>query len=47
MMIELQTSMEYDGYVSIQIKTSEFAAFLASFLLLSAKSQEMNDHIII
>ena len=28
LMIELQTSMEYEGYVSIQIKTSEFAAFL-------------------
>src|SRR5918999_1136430 len=31
-MTELQTSMEYEGYVSIQIKMSEFAAFLGSFL---------------
>jgi len=28
LMIELQTSMEYEGYVSIQIETSEFAALL-------------------
>jgi hypothetical protein len=31
----------------IQIKTSEFAAFLGSFLLFSAKNQQMNGHIII
>jgi hypothetical protein len=27
LMIELQTSMKYEGYVNIQIKTSEIAAF--------------------
>jgi hypothetical protein len=47
LMIELQISMEYEGYVSIQIKTSEFAAFLESFLLFSTKNQQMNGHIII
>jgi hypothetical protein len=47
LMIELHTSMECEGYVSIQIKMSEFAAFLGSFLLFSAKNQQMNGHIII
>ena len=47
LMIEFQTSMECEGYVSIQIKMSEFAAFLGSFLLLSAKNQQMNGYIII
>jgi hypothetical protein len=47
LMIELQTSMTYEGYVNIQIKTSEFAAFLGSFLLFFVKNQQMNGHIII
>jgi hypothetical protein len=47
LMIELQTSMKYEGYVNIQIETSEIAAFLWSFLLLSTKNQQMNGHIII
>ena len=46
LMIGLQTSMECEGYMSIQIKTSEIAAFLRSFLLFSAKNLQMNGHII-
>ena len=47
LMIELRTSMECEGYMSIQIKTSEIAAFLRPFLLFSVKNQQMNGHIII
>jgi hypothetical protein len=47
LMIELRTSMGREGYMSIQIKTSEIAAFLRSFLLFSAKNQQMNGHTII
>jgi hypothetical protein len=38
---------EYEGYVNIQIETSQIAAFLGSFLLLSAENQQMNGYIII
>ena len=44
LMIELRTSMECEGYMSIQIKTSEIAAFLRPFLLFSVKNQQMNGH---
>jgi hypothetical protein len=47
LMIALQTSMKYVGYVNIQIETSEIAAFPGSFLFLSAKTQQMNGLIII
>ena len=47
LMIGLQTSMKYEGYVNIQIETSQIAALPGSFLLLSAKNQQMNGHIII